>query len=112
MRDGVEDIAYRMDALSSNSMKSSNPHSGFHRIEVAPTLDTSDCNPLKNQGGGNDRMQTEIDNTMRRGVVRPSRVLAYDGWNQAATEETCQTLRAVASEGEANDAVVKVCVIW
>ena len=56
-------------------------------------------------------MRTEIDNTMRRGVVRPSLVLAYDGWNQAAAEETCQTLRAVASEGEANDAVVKVCVI-
>ena len=84
MRDGVEDIAYRMDALSSNSMKSANPHSGFHRIEVAPTLDTSDCNPLKNQGGGHDRMRTEIDNTMRRGVVRPSLALAYDGWNKAA----------------------------
>lgn len=111
MRDRVEDIAYQMDALSSNSMKSTNPHSGFHRIEVTPTLDTSDCNPLKNQGG-NDRMRTKIDNTMRRGVVRPSLVLAYDGWNQAAAEETCQTLRAVASEGEANDAVVKVCVIW
>ena len=52
MRDEVEDIAYRMDALSSNSMKSANQHSGFHRIEVAPTLDTSDCNPLKNQGRG------------------------------------------------------------
>ena len=54
------------------------------------------------------------DNEMVFGaeVVRPSRVLAYDGWNQAAAEETCQTLRAVASEGEANDAVVKVCVIW
>ena len=54
------------------------------------------------------------DNEMVFGaeVVRPSRVLAYDGWNQAATEETRQTLRAVASEGEANDAVVKVCVIW
>ena len=67
MRDEVEDIAYRMDALSSNSMKSANKHSGFHRIEVAPTLDTSDCNPLKNQGGGNDRMRTEIDNTVRKG---------------------------------------------
>ena len=44
--------------------------------------------------------------------MRPSLVLAYDGWNQAAAEETCKTLRAVASEGEANDAVVKVCVIW
>ena len=55
------------------------------------------------------------DNEMVFGAevgVRPSLVLAYDGWNQAAAEETCQTLRAVASEGEANDAVVKVCVIW
>ena len=111
MRDGVDDTAYRMDALSSNSMKSTNPHSGFHRIEVAPTLDTSDCNPLKNQGGGNDRMRTEIDNAVLRGWL-PSLVLAYDGWNQAAAEETFQTLRAVASDGEANDAVVKVCVIW
>ena len=42
----------------------------------------------------------------------PSLVLAYDGWNRAAADETCQTLRAVASEGAANDAVVKVCVIW
>ena len=57
-------------------------------------------------------MRTEIDNTMRRGVGLPSRVLAYDGWNQAAAEETCQTFRAVASEGDANDAVVKMCVIW
>ena len=57
-------------------------------------------------------MRTEIDNTMRRGVGLPSRVLTYDGWNQAAYAETCQMLRAVASEGEANDAVVKMCVIW
>ena len=34
---------------------------------------------------------------MQGGVVVS--VLAYDGWNQAAAEETCQTLRAVASEG-------------
>ena len=47
-----------------------------------------------------------------KGWVRPSLVLAYDGWNQAAAEETFQTLRTVSSEGEANDAVVKVCVIW
>ena len=57
-------------------------------------------------------MRTEIDNTMRRGVVRPSLVLACDVCNQASSYETFQTLRAVASEGEANDAVVKVCVIW
>ena len=45
-------------------------------------------------------------------AARPRAVWAYDGWNQAAYAETCQALRAVASEGEANDAVVKVCVIW
>ena len=56
-------------------------------------------------------MRTEIDNAVLRGWL-PSLVLAYDGWNQAAAEETFQTLRAVASDGEANDAVVKVCVIW
>lgn len=39
------------------------------------------------------------------------RVYAYDGWNQTASLENCQTLRAVNSEGEGNDAVVKVCVI-
>ena len=61
-----------------------------------------------------DRMAGAMTEEMKCGqqVGLPSRVLAYDGWNQAAAEETCQTLRAVASEGEANDAVVKVCVIW
>ena len=54
------------------------------------------------------------DNEMVFGaeVGCPSLVLAYDGWNRAVAEGTCQTLRAVANEGEANDAVVKVCVTW
>ena len=43
--------AYSFDALASNSMKSSNPHSGCRQVEIAKTLDTSDCNPSKNQGG-------------------------------------------------------------
>lgn len=42
---------YSFDSLASNSMKSSNPHSGCRAVDVAKTLDTSDQNPAKNQGG-------------------------------------------------------------
>ena len=53
-RNGViehQPIAYSFDALASNSMKSSNPHSGCREVEIAKTLDTTDPNPSKNQGG-------------------------------------------------------------
>mgnify|MGYP002519344426 CR=1 FL=1 len=46
----VEPVVYAMDAVSSNSMKSSNPHSGFHEEQVARTLDTRP-DPTCNQGG-------------------------------------------------------------
>lgn len=48
-------IVYSIDALSSNSMKSSNPHSGFHETTVSKCLDTSCCEPTCNQGGGGSR---------------------------------------------------------
>ena len=41
-----------MDPLKSNSMKSKNPHSGFHFENVAGCLDTSSQNPIRNGGGG------------------------------------------------------------
>jgi DNA (cytosine-5)-methyltransferase 1 len=44
-------IAYSFDSLASNSMKSKNPHSGCRQVEIAKTLDTTDPNPYKNQGG-------------------------------------------------------------
>ena len=44
-------VAYSFDSLASNSMKSSNPHSGCREVEVSKTLDTTDPNPSKNQGG-------------------------------------------------------------
>ena len=44
-------VAYSFDSLASNSMKSKNPHSGCREVEVAKTLDTTDPNPSKNQGG-------------------------------------------------------------
>ncbi len=43
--------AYSFDSLSSNSMKSKNPHSGCRQVEVAKTVDCFDPNPSKNQGG-------------------------------------------------------------
>ena len=43
--------AYSFDSLASNSMKSSNPHSGCRKVEIAKTLDTSTPDPSKNQGG-------------------------------------------------------------
>lgn len=47
----VAPVAYSFDSLSSNSMKSKNPHSGCREVEVAKTLDTTDPTPSKNQGG-------------------------------------------------------------
>ena len=47
----MQPIAYSFDALSSNSMKSSNPHSGCREVDVAKTLDTTTPEPSKNQGG-------------------------------------------------------------
>lgn len=44
-------IVYAFDSLSSNSMKSPNPHSGCRKTDIAKTLDTSDARPDKNQGG-------------------------------------------------------------
>jgi DNA (cytosine-5)-methyltransferase 1 len=46
-----EPTAFSFDSISSNSMKSSNPHSGCREVDVAKCLDTTDPNPSKNQGG-------------------------------------------------------------
>src|SRR5690625_2463273 len=43
--------AYSFDALASNSMKSSNPHSGCREVNLAKTLDTTIPCPSKKQGG-------------------------------------------------------------
>ncbi len=42
---------FSFDSLSSNSMKSKNPHSGCRQVELAKCLDTSNGCPSKNQGG-------------------------------------------------------------
>jgi DNA (cytosine-5)-methyltransferase 1 len=47
----VHGVAYSFDSLASNSMKSSNPHSGCRQVDLAKTIDTTDPSPSKNQGG-------------------------------------------------------------
>ena len=47
----MQSTAYSFDSLSSNSMKSKNPQSGCREVDVSKTLDTTDPNPSKNQGG-------------------------------------------------------------
>lgn len=50
-REGKCLTTYSFDSLSSNSMKSKNPHSGCRAVEIAKTLDTGYPDPSKNQGG-------------------------------------------------------------
>lgn len=47
----AQPIAYSFDSLASNSMKSSNPHSGCRKVETSKTIDTTIPEPSKNQGG-------------------------------------------------------------
>lgn len=44
-------VLYALDSMSSNSMKSSNPHSGFHAETIAKTLQACGVDPTCNQGG-------------------------------------------------------------
>lgn len=44
-------VCYSFDSLASNSMKSTNPHSGCRQVEVSKCLDTTNPDPSKNQGG-------------------------------------------------------------
>lgn len=44
-------VAFSLDLKESNSMKSANPHSGCRETDVARTIDTTNPDPSKNQGG-------------------------------------------------------------
>lgn len=44
-------VLYALDSMSSNSMKSTNPHSGFHAETIAKTLQAGGVDPTCNQGG-------------------------------------------------------------
>lgn len=85
--------AYSSNSLSSNSMKSKNPHSGCRAVEIAKTLDTGYPDPSKNQGGiaivekiilddqGGQQISVRTDGkspTLRAGAVPEPAVRCYD----------------------------------
>lgn len=114
--------AYSFDSLASNSMKSSNPHSGRREVEIAKTLDTSPPDPAKNQGGiaiveptfciqGNtiDRADTAGANSAGvkedvcytlNTIDRPAVAFALDCRNMTANEELSATLQAKGNGGQ------------
>lgn len=114
--------AYSFDSLASNSMKSSNPHSGCREVEIAKTLDTSPPDPAKNQGGiaiveptfciqGNtiDRADTagangtgvkeDVCYTLNT-IDRPAVAFALDCRNMTVNEELSATLQAKDNGGQ------------
>lgn len=114
--------AYSFDSSASNSMKSSNPHSGCREVEIAKTLDTSPPDPAKNQGGiaiveptfciqGNtiDRADTAGANSAGvkedvcytlNTIDRPAVAFALDCRNMTANEELSATLQAKGNGGQ------------
>lgn len=114
--------AYSFDSLASNSMKSSNPHSGCREVEIAKTLDTSPPDPSKNQGSiaiveptfciqGNtiDRADTAGANSAGvkedvcytlNTIDRPAVAFALDCRNMTANEELSATLQAKGNGGQ------------
>lgn len=83
-------VCYALDSLHSNSMKSSNPHSGFHAEPVAKTLQAGGVDPTCNQGGNV--------------IVEPVYALQGNGIDRADTadfngcgwrEDVCYTLNTI-----------------
>lgn len=83
-------VLYALDAMSSNSMKSANPHSGFHEETVAKTLQAGGVDPTCNQGGNV--------------IVEPVYALQGNGIDRADTagcngkgwrEDVCYTLNTI-----------------
>lgn len=83
-------VMYALDSLSSNSMNSANPHSGFHAEPVAKTLQAGVVDPTCNQGGNV--------------IVEPVYTLQGNGIDRADTagcngkgwrEDVCYTLNTI-----------------
>lgn len=76
---------YSFDSLSSNSMKSKNPHSGCRAVEIAKTLDTGYPDPSKNQGGGAGETVPTItgdhNNRITNYTALCCEAVVYDGAN-------------------------------
>ena len=87
-------VCFALDSMSSNSMKSSNPHSGFHAETIAKTLQAGGVDPTCNQGGNV--------------IVEPIYALQGNGIDRAETaecngkgwcEDVCYTLNTIDRPG-------------
>ena len=110
--------AYSFDSLASNSMKSSNPHSGCREVEIAKTLDTSPPDPAKNQGGIAILDVLPFDTTQitspqngsnphfgdpchpLAATAHPPAAVCIDCRNMVANEEVSATLQAKGNGGQ------------
>lgn len=119
--------AYSFDSLASNSMKSSNPHSGCREVEIAKALDTSSTDPAKNQGGIAILEALPFDTTQitspQNGskphfgdpchpiaaTAYPPAVVCLDCRNMTAKEELSGTLQAKSNGGQSLNYINPVC---
>lgn len=106
---------FTIDALTSNSMKSSNPHSGIHETTVSKCLDTMCLDPSCNQGGhmvvialeGNGARPSHMGNGYSESntmytlntIEQHSVCYSVDCRNLALNRETSATLQAKGNGG-------------
>ena len=85
---------WSVDSIASNSMKSNNPHSGFHKSKVIKTLDTSVPDPSKNQGGHivMETMEEKVSVIEMGALVR--------GQGNRVWDDNCPTLRAEMGDNQ------------
>ena len=94
---------YGISAYESNSMKSSNPHSGVYEAETSRTLDLNGGNPACNQGG--------------IAVVEPIAVATQQGGAEITDNGVCPTITAAAGMSGNNQPWIcqldseKTCII-
>lgn len=119
--------AYSFDSLASNSMKSSNPHSGCREVEIAKTLDTSPPDPAKNQGGIAILDALPFDTTQitspqngsnphfgdpchpLAATAHPPAAVCIDCRNMVVNEKLSATLQAKGNGGQSLNYINPVC---
>lgn len=108
-------VVYGISGYDSNSMKSSNPHSGIYEAETSRTLDGNGGSPACNQGGmavvcieGNGSRDShkgdgfkESDTMYTLNTVEQHAVcIGVDAYNQAATGDISKTLNSVKTDSD------------
>ena len=73
-------VAFSLDSVSSNSMKSDNPTSGSRQVNKAKTIDTTSQDPSKNQGG------IAIANSMQVRRLTPTECERLQGFKDGHTK--------------------------